>query len=56
MIQATGPKFTKLLHEVLSTLWVHEIQSATWQMGLMQPIYKGRDKSKTDQPHVVAFI
>jgi len=46
MIQAAGPKFTNLLHEVFSTLWVHEIQPAAWQMSLMQPIYKGGDKSK----------
>jgi len=30
-------------------LWVHEIQPAAWQMSLMQPIYKGGDKSKADQ-------
>jgi len=27
---------------------VHEIQPAAWQMSLMQPIYKGGDKSKAD--------
>jgi len=48
MIQAAGPKFTNLLHDVFSTLWVHEIQPAAWQMSLMQPIYKGGDKSKAD--------
>ena len=46
MIQAAGPKFTNLLHDVFSTLCVHEIQPAAWQMSLMQPIYKGGDKSK----------
>ena len=29
-------------------LWVHEIQPAAWQMFLMQPIYKGGDKSKAE--------
>jgi len=48
MIQAAGPKFTNLLYEVFSTLWVHEIQHAAWQMSLMQSIYKGGDKSKAD--------
>ena len=48
MIQAGGPKFIKILHEVFSTLWVHEIQPAAWQMSLMQPIYKGSDKSRAD--------
>jgi len=56
MIQAAGPKFTNLLHEVFSMLWVqerkkeriHEIQPAAWQMSPMQPIYKGGDKSKAD--------
>jgi len=48
MIQAAGPKFTNLLHEVFRTLWVNEIQPAAWQMSLMQQIYKFGDKSKTD--------
>ena len=48
MIQTAGPKFTKILHEVFSMLWVHEIQLVAWQMSLMQPIYKGGDKSKAD--------
>jgi len=46
MIQTAGPKFTKLLHQVFRTLWVHEMQPAAWQMFLMQPIYKGGDKSE----------
>jgi len=48
MIQAAGPKFTNLLHDVFNTLWVHEIQPTAWQMSFMQPIYKGGDKSKAD--------
>jgi len=48
MIQAAGLKFKKILYEVFSMLWVHEIQPAAWQMSLMQPIYKGGDKSKAD--------
>jgi len=41
-----GPKFTKLLHEVFSTLCVHETHPTAWQMSFMQPIYKGGDKSQ----------
>jgi len=48
MMQAAGLKFTKILHGVFSMLWVHEIQVAAWQMSLMQPIYKGEDKSEAD--------
>jgi len=48
MTQTAGPKFTKLLHQVFRTLWVHEMQPAAWQMFLMQPIYKGGDKSKAE--------
>ena len=35
MIQAAGPKFTKILHGVFSTSWVHKIQPAAWQMSLL---------------------
>ena len=48
MIQAAGLKFKKILYEVFSILWIHKIQPAAWQMSLMQPIYKGGDKSKAD--------
>ena len=48
MIQAAGLKFKKILFEVFSMLWVHEIQPAARQMSLMQPIYKGGDKSKAE--------
>jgi len=48
MIQAAGLKFKKILYEVFSMLWVHEIQPAARQMSLMQPIYKGGDKSKAE--------
>jgi len=48
MIQAGGPKFEEILYEVFGTLWQHEIQPKAWQMSLMQPIYKGGDKSRAD--------
>ena len=48
MIQAGGPKFQEILHEVFGTLWQHEIQSKAWQMSLMQPIYKGGDRPRAD--------
>jgi len=48
MIQAGGPKFEEILHEVFGTLWQHKIQPKAWQMSLMQPIYKGGDKSRED--------
>jgi len=38
----------KILYEVFSMLWVHEIQPAAWQLSLMQPIYNGGDKSQAD--------
>jgi len=53
MIQSAGLKFTKILYEVFSMLWVHEIQPAAWQMSHMQPIYKGGDKSK---PDIVVYL
>jgi len=48
MIQAGGPKFEEILHEVFGTLWQYEIQRKAWQISLMQPIYKGGDKSRAD--------
>ena len=48
MLQAEGPKFDALLHEVFSTIWQHEIQPNAWQMSLMQPIYKGDGKARSD--------
>ena len=50
MIQAGGPKFEEILHEVFDTLWQHDIQPKAWQMSLMQPIYKGGDKSRVERP------
>ena len=48
MLQAAGPKFDALLHEVFSTIWQHEIQPKAWQMSLMQPIYKSDGKARSD--------
>jgi len=46
MIQAGGPKFEEILHQVFGTLWQHKIQPKAWQMSLMQPIYKGEDNPR----------
>jgi len=43
------------LHEVISMLWVHEIQPAAWLMSLMQPIYKVVTNLRLAQPHIVAY-
>jgi len=48
MIQAAGPQFQKNLYDLFGTLWTHDIQPAAWQMSLMQPIYKGGNKSRAD--------
>jgi len=48
MIQAGGPIFQEILHEVFGTLWQHEIQLKAWQMSLIQPIYKGGDNPRAD--------
>ena len=43
-----GDVFTGLLHNFLSALWLHEIQPRAWELSLMQPIYKGGNKLKSD--------
>ena len=48
MLQVAGPKFQELIHEMFGTLWTHDIQPTAWQMSLMQPIYKGGNKSKAE--------
>jgi len=48
MIQAAGPQFQQILYDIFGTLWTHDIQPAAWQMSLMQPIYKGGNKSRAD--------
>jgi hypothetical protein len=47
-IRLTGHEFT-LLHDLLSSLWHHEIQPKAWELSLLQPICKGGNKLKTDQ-------
>jgi len=54
MIQAGGPKFEEILHQVFGALWQHQIRPKAWQMSQMQPIYKGGDKPRADL--IVAFI
>ena len=48
MLTGGGEVFTGLLHDFLSSLWLHEIQPRAWELSLMQPIYKGGNKLKTD--------
>jgi len=48
MIQAAGPQFQQIVYDMFGTLWTHDIQPAAWQMSLMQPIYKGGNKSRAD--------
>jgi len=48
MLTGGGEIFTRLLHDFLSSLWLHEIQPRAWELSLMQPIYKGGNKLKTD--------
>jgi hypothetical protein len=48
MLTGGGDIFTELLHDLLSSLWHHEIQPRAWELSLMQPIYKGGNKLKTD--------
>jgi len=33
---------------MFGTLWTHDMQPAAWQMSLIQPIYKGGNKSRAD--------
>ena len=48
MLAGGGKVLTGLLHDFLSSLWLHEIQPRAWELSLMQPIYKGGNKLKTD--------
>ena len=48
MLTGGGEVFTGLLHDFLSSLWLHEVQPRAWELSLMQPIYKGGNKLKTD--------
>ena len=48
MIQTAGPRFQEPVHDMPGTLWTHDIQPASWQISLVQPIYKGGNKSKAD--------
>ena len=48
MLTGGGDHFNELLHELLSSLWQYEIQPKAWELSLMQPIYKGDNKLKSD--------
>jgi hypothetical protein len=47
MLTGGGEIFTRLLHDFLSSLWLHEIQPMVWEFSLMPPIYKRGNKLKT---------
>jgi len=48
MLRSGGEKFNTLLHEVIATLWKHQVQPSEWQKSSMQPIYKSSKKPKPD--------
>jgi hypothetical protein len=48
MLTGGGAIFTELLHDLVSSLWHHEIQLKTWELSLLQQIYKRGNKLKTD--------
>ena len=56
MLTGGGEVFTGLLHDFLSLLWLHEIQPRVWELSLMQPIYKGGNKLKTDPASYFRYI
>ena len=35
-----------VVHDFLSSLWLHEIQPIAWELSLMQPIYKGGNRTR----------
>jgi len=48
MLQAPHIQFQALLLILLHGLWESHVQPTYWQFSLMQPIYKGYNKDKTD--------
>jgi len=48
MLQAGDAEFQSLLLLLFNGIWESHVQPTDWQLSLMQPIYKGHDKDKTD--------
>jgi len=48
MLQAGDAEFQSLLLPHFNGIWQSHVQPSDWQLSLMQPIYKGHDKDKTD--------
>jgi len=48
MLQAGDAEFQSLLLLLFNCIWESHVQPTDWQLSLMQPIYKGHGKDKTD--------
>ena len=48
MLQAGDAEFQSLLLLLFNGIWESHVQPTDWQLALMQPIYKGHAKDKTD--------
>jgi len=48
MLQAGDAEFQSLILLLFNGIWESHVQPTDWQLSLMQPIYKGHDKDKTD--------
>ena len=48
MLQAGDTDFNGLILIFFNGLWEFHTQSSDWQLSLLQPIYKGHNKDKTD--------
>ena len=48
MLQAGDAEFQSLLFLLFNGIWESHVQPTDWQVSLMQPIYKGHNKDKTD--------
>jgi len=48
MLQAGHTDFQELIFIFFSGLWEIHMQPTDWQLSLLQPIYKGHNKEKTD--------
>jgi len=48
MLQVGDADFQSLLLLLFNSIWGSHVQPTNWQLSLMQPIYKGHDKDKTD--------
>jgi len=48
MLQAGDTDFQRLILIFFNSLWEFHTQPSDWQLSLLQPIYKGHNKDKTD--------